>query len=287
MPEKCLRPPVGEPVTLTEAKLHLRVTDDSQDALISMLISAARIACETKTRQQLLHATWQLVFDRFPMAGMGTPLPFSRDVNIPGFAAILPHAPYVAMEQITYLDMNGDLQTVDPSTYVVNEAMTPAIVALAFGQIWPIPLPQIGAVRFSYTAGYASPATFTAGQPTFSVNSPCTWGVGEQVTFSNSGGALPAELQPNTPYLIASAAPTAAAGTYSVTDLDGNAITFADTDSGQSFLGTVPAGLRNWILLRVGSLYENREEVAILNRGKVEELPFVDGLLDPYVVSLP
>jgi hypothetical protein len=49
----------------------------------------------------------------------------------------------------------------------------------------------------------------------------------------------------------------------------------------------VPEGLRNWILLRTGSLYENREEVAILNRGKVEELPFVDGLLDPYRVSLP
>lgn len=282
MPEILIRPPAGEPVSLAEAKLHLRVTDTAQDTLISMMISAARIACESKTRQQLMHARWQLVLDRFPMAGIGTPLPFSHDVNIPGFAAILPHCPFVDMRSVTYLDMNGTMQTCDPSVYVVNNAMTPAIVAVAFGQIWPIPLPQIGAVQFTYDAGYASPASFAVGN-TFTVNSPCTWKVGDTVEFSNSGGALPASLAPQTPYLISSAS----GNTYGVTDMQGNAITFADIGTGSSFLGAVPEGLRHWILLRVGSLYENREEVAILNRGKVEELPFVDGLLDPYRVSLP
>jgi uncharacterized phiE125 gp8 family phage protein len=46
----------------------------------------------------------------------------------------------------------------------------------------------------------------------------------------------------------------------------------------------VPEGIRHWMFLRVASLYENREEVAILTRGKVEILPFVDFLLDPYKV---
>jgi hypothetical protein len=288
MPEICIRPPSGEPVSLAEAKLHLRVTDTSQDPLISMLISAARIACESKTRQQLLHARWQLVLDRFPMAGIGTPLPFSQDVNIPGYAAILPHAPFVDIESVTYLDMNGDSQVCDPSVYVVNNAMTPAIISVAFGQVWPIPLPQIGAVQFTYDAGYASPCTFNVSGNNFTVNSPISWSVGETVTFSNSGGALPAVLSPDTPYLIASATPQTNGPTvYTITDIYGNAITLADPGSGSCFLGTVPEGLRNWILLRVGSLYENREEVAILNRGKVEELPFIDGLLDPYRISLP
>ena len=282
MPEILIRPPAGEPVSLAEAKLHLRVTDTAQDALISMLISAARLACESKTRQQLLHARWQLVIDRFPMAGYGTPLPFLENVNIPGFAVMLPHAPCVDVTQVTYLDMGGVLQVCDPSVYVLNNAMMPAIVAVAFGQIWPIPLPQIGAVQFTYDAGYASPATFAAGT-TFTVNSPRSWKVGDTVEFSNSGGALPAPLTPNTPYLIA----TASGSTYSVTGLDGGAITFVDGGTGASFIGAVPEGLKHWILLRVGSLYENREEVAVLNRGKVEELPFVDGLLDPYRISLP
>lgn len=42
----------------------------------------------------------------------------------------------------------------------------------------------------------------------------------------------------------------------------------------------VPDGIKHWILLRVATLYANREEVAVLNRGTVSELPFVDSLLD-------
>jgi hypothetical protein len=282
MPEKIVRAPVGEPISLAEAKLHLRVTDTSQDALISMLISAARIACETKTRQQLLHARWKLVLDRFPMAGIGTPLPFANDVNVPGYAAFLPHTPFADIVSVNYLDMNGSAQVCDPAIYVVNDALTPAIIAVAFGQIWPIPLPQIGAVSFTYDAGYASPCTF-AMPATVTVNGPVTWKVGATIEFSNSGGALPAALSTNTPYLVASVTGNA----YTFTNLDGSPVTLADVGTGSNFIGTVPEGLRNWILLRTGSLYENREEVAILNRGKVEELPFVDGLLDPYRVSLP
>lgn len=281
MPEKIVIPPACEPITLAEAKLHLRVTDDDQDALISGLISAARIAAETKTRQQLMHARWTLVFDRFPMAGIGTPLPFAQDVQIPGFAAILPHAPYVDMFAITYLDMGGVLQTVDPTLYTVNDAAMPAHVSPTFGNIWPIPLPQVGAVRFTYDAGYASPISFSGNS--FTVNGPVSWKVGAVVQLSNSGGALPAPLVAKQPYTVL----TAVGNVYTLADMFGTPITLSGTDSGQSFIGVVPDGLKNWILLRVGSLYENREEVAILNRGKVEELPFVDGLLDPYRISLP
>lgn len=46
----------------------------------------------------------------------------------------------------------------------------------------------------------------------------------------------------------------------------------------------VPEGIQNWVLIRVGTLYENREEVALMNRGKIEPLPYVDLLLDPYRV---
>jgi len=48
----------------------------------------------------------------------------------------------------------------------------------------------------------------------------------------------------------------------------------------------VPEGIKTWIKLRTSTMYANREEVAVLPRGKVELLPFVDGLLDPYKVVL-
>jgi hypothetical protein len=45
----------------------------------------------------------------------------------------------------------------------------------------------------------------------------------------------------------------------------------------------VPQGLKNWMLLRIGALYKNREEVAVLQRGEsVDKMPFIDSLLDPY-----
>lgn len=54
--------------------------------------------------------------------------------------------------------------------------------------------------------------------------------------------------------------------------------------AGYGLAAVVPEGIKRWMLIRVGSLYENREEVALMNRGKIEPLPFVDGLLDPYRV---
>lgn len=48
---------------------------------------------------------------------------------------------------------------------------------------------------------------------------------------------------------------------------------------------TVPAGIKHWIILTTNTLYENRELVAILTKGKVEELPYVDGLLTNYCVK--
>lgn len=46
----------------------------------------------------------------------------------------------------------------------------------------------------------------------------------------------------------------------------------------------VPAGIKAWMKLRIASLYENREETAIVRAGKIQELPYVDTLLAPYRV---
>ncbi|MDB5992404.1 MAG: hypothetical protein JWQ10_3807 [Herbaspirillum sp.] len=51
---------------------------------------------------------------------------------------------------------------------------------------------------------------------------------------------------------------------------------------GYGAAAAVPQKIKQWIALRVATLFANREEVAILARGKVEALPFVDGLLDKY-----
>ncbi len=57
-------------------------------------------------------------------------------------------------------------------------------------------------------------------------------------------------------------------------------------DAGYGVAASVPEGLKSWIKLRLGSLYAHREEVALLTRGSIAPLPFIDGLLDPYKVVL-
>ncbi|MEI5998239.1 DNA-packaging protein [Paraburkholderia bengalensis] len=60
-----------------------------------------------------------------------------------------------------------------------------------------------------------------------------------------------------------------------------NAVKISFT-AGYGDAAAVPDGIKTWILLRVGSLFENREEVLVAYRVTVQALPYVDTLLDPY-----
>lgn len=264
MAEILMIQPSGECIHIDEARSDRRA-DREDDHKIKSLIIAARQAAESKTRLQLLHARWKLVLNEFPCVMR------------------LPHSPLTKVISIQYMDMSGAWQTMPATDYVINYAMTPAIITPAFGKVWPIPLPQIATVMVVYDAGYASP--ITTGGPLaanqFRVSGPVTWSVGDRVNFYNSGGVMPAPLSVDMSYLIASAA----SGIYTLTDDSGVAVTFSQLGTGRTFIGVVPDGIRSWMLLRVGSLYENREEVAIMQKGGIKELPYVDGLLDPYIAG--
>lgn len=288
MPEICIIPPAGEPIHVEEVKLDRRVTDNADDSRIRSLIAAARQAAETRTRQQCLHARWKLTLDAFPMAGHCAPMSLGSSGSIPRNAVVLPHVPLVKVQSIQYLDMDGALQTMPDGDYVVNQSMTPAIITPRFGKVWPNTLPEIGAVTVIYDAGYASPIKVTPNTGNFTVNGPVTWSVGDLVQFYCSGSfdaTLPPPLDPDSSYLIASADNRV----YTLTDTAGAPITFTGAGGGigRSFIGVVPDGLRSWMLLRVGVLYENREEAAVGPRVVVAPLPYVDGLLDPFNTSLP
>ena len=206
MPMQLMTPPAGEPISLAEAKLHLRVDFDDDDSLIQVLISAARQAAETLTNRQLVTARWRMVLDSFPGPSlMGVPA--GQTFTLPGHAILLTKSPVTSVVEIRYLDMAGIWQVMPAANYTVDSVCEPARITPVFGQIWPIALPQIGAVSVIFDAGY------------------------------------------------------------------GNA-------------SAVPEGIKTWIKLRVGSLYVHREEVASMTRGRIDPLPFIDGLLDPYKVPL-
>jgi len=197
-------PPAFEPITLAEARLHLRLdssmTDD--DTLVTMLISAARCYAEMLTGRSFISQGWRLVLDSFPGPSL-IGVPYGTPYSLPGHAILLERGSVQAVTSITYLDMSGAVQTMPPTDWVADTSGALARVTPVFGKIWPIPMPQIGSVQVNYTAGYGDTAA------------------------------------------------------------------------------SVPEGIRQWILLRVNTLYEHREEVEVV-RGQIAPMPFVDGLLDPY-----
>lgn len=130
-----------EPVTLEEAKLHLRVDIDADDDLIAALATTARQAVENFTRRALLSQDWELRLDEFPDESvLEIPLPPLQEVSA-----------------ITYTDDDGVSHTFDSSNYVVDTGSTPGRIALKDGASWPgEPLAPLAGVQIAFTAGYAS-----------------------------------------------------------------------------------------------------------------------------------
>jgi len=149
--------PTTEPVTLTEAKAHLRVDFTDDDTLIESLIGAATAAAEEFTNRALMAQTITHVLPGFPCGDM-----FRNP-----FAAIrLFKSPFASLTSITYYDADDAAQTLDVSgndadVIVVSTAepatISPWITNMADG--WPATNPdRPNAVTIVYAAGYANAA---------------------------------------------------------------------------------------------------------------------------------
>jgi uncharacterized phiE125 gp8 family phage protein len=53
--------PAGEPLTLAETKAYLRLDDEAEDALVTTLITAARLHVEGVTGRALMAQSWRLI----------------------------------------------------------------------------------------------------------------------------------------------------------------------------------------------------------------------------------
>ncbi|NUA26110.1 head-tail connector protein [Cupriavidus basilensis] len=134
--------PVGEPVSLEEAKLHLRVDHDDEDDRIKSLIVTARMDAERRLRRTLLLSGWTLTCDDF------------------GALYELPMAPLVAVTSIAYVDAMGAPQVLAPTAYRVDPTSEPGRVVRV--SQWPFTARQPAAVTVIYTAGYAVAADVPA-----------------------------------------------------------------------------------------------------------------------------
>ena len=61
--------PASEPVALDEARAYLRLDDTDEDALLTTLVTAARLHVESVTGLALLSQSWRVVRDDWPVDG--------------------------------------------------------------------------------------------------------------------------------------------------------------------------------------------------------------------------
>lgn len=137
--------PANEPVTVGECRTHLREDLIGQDSWIETAISAARELIEDLTWRALITQVWDIYYDDFPIGGEPLELP-------------LP--PLQSVDQVDYVDSDGNTQTLAASKYQVNEFAEPAILRAAYNETWPeVRDETVKAVTVTITAGYGDDAS--------------------------------------------------------------------------------------------------------------------------------
>lgn len=187
---RIVTPPASYPVTLAEAKAQLRVSDSSNDTIISALIPAATKFCQSLVQRVFVLQTLEWV------------LPCWRE------CLELPVAPVLAdqVTSIKYVEWSTEtLQTLATSAYVVQTKGDSCRIVPKFGTFWPLAFarsPEPIVIRFD--AGYEDPADlpgnvkvaillmlrhlYTMGEASLTLTSDTVFGVGQQQF------AVPADL---------------------------------------------------------------------------------------------
>ncbi len=150
--------PAIEPLTLAEAKEHLKIDHADEDNYITGLISAARRFSEGYTRLALIEQTYKWTLDRWP--GYGG----ANDESHPLFSGYqknrfieVPIGPMLSVSSITTFD-DADVGTVwNAENYYVSAPQNR--IYRRTGVTWPIPGRAGGGIEILYKAGFGSLAS--------------------------------------------------------------------------------------------------------------------------------
>lgn len=155
---KLVTAPANDPVTLVEAKAHLREVSSDFDTTISAFISAATDFVDGPQGylgRALIDQTWDYYLDQFPCVGHEYGRRWDTNYRWLHQAYIeIPLPPLIEVIGVYYLDANGDEQQVDASSYRVDPASDPGRIIPLNGVTWPIAQCTPSAVRIRFRAGY-------------------------------------------------------------------------------------------------------------------------------------
>ena len=143
MPSILTTPPALEPVSLAEAKAHLRVGHADEDGTIGKLIVAARRQAEAQTGLALISQGWSHFRDDWPEDG----------------TVELPLAPVIALDTVKVFGEDDTAAMIDPAHYYVDRLSRPARLLLRGSRVWARPGRIGNGIEIALTAGFGTIAT--------------------------------------------------------------------------------------------------------------------------------
>ena len=135
-----ITPPALEPLTLAEAKAHLRLDTTDEDDLVTSLIVSARHAVERETRRALITQSWRVILDAWP------------DPN----TFRIPLAPFISLSAIRTFDVFNAAAVLGASAYFVDAQ--PAAARVQFTLQPPNPGRAIAGIELDVVIGYGAAA---------------------------------------------------------------------------------------------------------------------------------
>lgn len=133
---KVIEEPNVEPLTSTEVKTRLSITDTIDDADITSHIISARHQAENYMERSIITQTREIALDGFP-----------DEIE-------LPYGPIQSVTSIKYIDLNGDEQTLSSDVYTLDDYSFRPWVLLTAGNAWPATYTAANVVKVRYLAGW-------------------------------------------------------------------------------------------------------------------------------------
>jgi uncharacterized phiE125 gp8 family phage protein len=135
-------PPSIEPISLAEAKSHLRISHTDDDTYVMRIIAAARRQIEARLDVGLIQQSWSYFINRWPECR----------------AIALPLSPVIAVTDVmTYSDEDVGA-TLDPAHYYVDRRAKPPVLALRNDRSVPVAGRRYAGIEVKMTVGYGTSA---------------------------------------------------------------------------------------------------------------------------------
>ena len=227
---KLLTPPTTNIVTLAEAKAQLRIEDTftSDDAYIGALVTAATNYVEKFCNRRVITQVWKAYYDSFEAVEK----------------TYIPYGQLQSVVAVTYLDEDGDTNTVSTSDYIVGGLGTDeGHIEFDDDYSRPTDLYQVEPVRVEFRVGYYNAKAWVGST---------SKALGDQV-LANYG-------------LVAQCTTAGTTGTTEPTWTGTLEDTISDNTVTWTLMGQeIPKMLKQAALLVISQYYENHEPIVDAN----------------------